>query len=196
MRSLDQLKGQGLKRLNDLLHNVPMQTFYCLGFSFVKFTHEFTLAGHGKGSLATVHAVVPKSGGLGSTTLVTCSAPQPSVVPRRHAARCWGVQQQCRRRLHVPRPGETSPHDARGHDRRDSGMLRPRDCRAPGWSAALWLGEQANASPRLCAKSGGCFRTSLVHRTGPYPRVQQTASCVSLEVVIAQAFATDHSQRP
>jgi len=106
VRSLDQLKGQGLKRLNDLLHNVPMQTFYCLGFSFVKFTHEFTLAGHGKGSLATVHAVVPKSGGLGSTTLVTCSAPQPSVVPRRHAARCCGVQQQCRWRPHVPRPGE------------------------------------------------------------------------------------------
>ena len=57
-----------------------------------------------EGSLTTVQAVVPRHQETLSTTLVTCSAPQPSVVPRRHAARRCGVQQQCRRRPHVPRP--------------------------------------------------------------------------------------------
>ena len=101
-----------------------------------------------EGSLTTVQAVVPKPGERFSTTLVTCGAPQPSVVPRRHAARRCGVQQQCRRRPQLPRSGATSPHDPRGHDRRDSGVLRPLGCRAPGCWVALWLREQANG-PRL-----------------------------------------------
>ena len=108
---------------------------------------EARVRGHG-GSLTTVQAVVPRHQENTSATLVTCSAPQPSVVPRRHAARCCGVQQQCRRRPHLVRPPPLSLHDPRGHDRRDSGVLRPLGCRAPGCWVALWLREQANG-PRL-----------------------------------------------
>ena len=134
-----------------------------------------TAAGHPEarvqrhGSLATVHAVVPKSGGLGSTTLVTCSAPQPSVVPRRHAARCCGVQQQCRWRPHVPRPGVIeSARRARTRSlrQRHAAAARMPSSRLVGGALAGRASQRA--SPRLCAKSGGCFRTSLVDRAGAY----------------------------
>ena len=36
-----------------------------------------------------------------------------------------------------------------------------------GDGSAPLLGKQANASPWLCEKSGGCFRTSLVHAARP-----------------------------
>ena len=105
-----------------------------------------------EGSLTTVQAVVPRHQETRSPTLVTCSAPQPSVLSRRHAARRCGVQQQCRRRPHVPRPASVSPHDPRGHDRRDSGVLRPLGCRAPGCGQAVWLREQANGPPSALRK--------------------------------------------
>ncbi len=71
--------------------------------------------------------------------------PTPTLPPP-HAP--CGVQQQCRRRPHLVRPPPLSLHDPRGHDRRDSGVLRPLGCRAPGGEMALRLRWQANG-PRL-----------------------------------------------
>ena len=121
-----------------------------------------------EGSLPTVQTVVPRHQETISTTLVTSGAPQPSVVPRRHAARCCGVQQQCRRRPHLVRPAAVCPHDPRGHDRCDSGVLRPLGCELQGEDWRFGWESKPTGLARLCAKSAGCFLTSLAHRAGPY----------------------------
>ena len=90
-----------------------------------------------EGSQRPVHAAWHGPCGLRSTHVLTCGVPQPSAAQRLATSPCCAVQQQRRRRPQLVRPGARSPHDPRGHHCRDSGVLRPRGCRAPASLVAM-----------------------------------------------------------
>ena len=141
-----------------------------------------------EGSLTTVQAVVPKHQETNSTTLVTCSAPQPSVVPRRHAARCCGVQQQCRRRPQLHDQAKTVRTTHADTIAATAACCGRSVAELQGrWQRFGWESQPTGLAP-LSAKSGGGFRTSVVHRAVCYQKAE-------LAKIPANALSPLHTTR-